>query len=106
MVPLLEVLAAPLSDGTGPALGRLIALSKRSRVRVWAEHVTYDQKDVLKRRGYRWNGGDDGRPKAWWTEVDKEVLGVELRFLKREVYMREVDLRREHITAYERYRAL
>ena len=60
---------------------------------------------ALKSRGYRWNAGDDGRPKAWWTEVDEEVLDVELRFLKREVYLREVDLRREHITAYERYRA-
>ena len=54
---------------------------------------------------YRWNAEDDGRPKAWWTEVDEEVLDVELLFLEREVYLREVDLRREHITAYERYRA-
>ena len=102
---LLEVLAAPLPDGAGVALGRLLASSQRARVRVWAEHAPFDMKDVLRRRGYRWNAGDDGRPKAWWTEVDEGVLDVELRFLEWEVYLREVDLRREHITAYERYRA-
>ncbi len=102
---LLEVLAAPLPDGTGMTLGRLLASSQRTRVRVWAQYAPFDMKDVLKSRGYRWNGGDDGRPKAWWTEVDEEVLDVELRFLEQEVYLREVDLRREHVTAYERYRA-
>ncbi len=102
---LLEVLAAPLPDGTGMTLGRLLASSQRTRVRVWAQYAPFNMKDVLKSRGYRWNSGDDERPKAWWTEVDAEVLDVKLRFLEQEVYLREVDLRREHITAYERYRA-
>ena len=62
-------------------------------------------KDTLKRRGYRWSGGDDGRPKAWWTEVHEENLRSEIRFLESEVYMREVEIRREAITAFERYRA-
>ena len=72
---------------------------------VWAERTPFDMKDVLKRRGYRWSGGDDGRPKAWWTEVDEDDLLGELRFLEREVYLREVELRCETITAYDRYRA-
>ena len=101
----LEILAADLRDGSGSPLGHLLASSRRSRVRVWAERAPFDMKDVLKRRGYRWNGGDDGRPKAWWTEVDEELLSDELRFLEREVYMREVDLRCETITAYDRYRS-
>ena len=102
----LEILAADLRDGSGSALGHLLASSRRTRVRVWAERAPFDMKEVLKRRGYRWNGGDDGRPKAWWTEVDEEDLGREMRFLETEVYLRDVDLRREVITAYERYRAL
>ena len=78
----LEVLAADLHDGSGPALSHLLASSQRSRVRLWAQSAPFDMKDVLKGRGYRWNGGEDGRPKAWWTEVDEEVLDIELRFLK------------------------
>ena len=101
----LEILAADLRDGSGSVLGHLLASSQRSRVRIWAERAPFDLKDVLKRRGYRWSGGDDGRPKAWWTEVDEEDLPREMRFLETEVYQREVELRRETITAYERYRA-
>ena len=102
---LLEVLAAPIPDGSGPALGHLLSSSRRTRARIWAEYAPFDQKDVLKRRGYRWNGGEDGRPKAWWTEIDEEHVAAELRFLEREVYLRDVKLRHEVITAYDRYRA-
>lgn len=102
---LLEVLAADLRDGTGAAFGHLLTSSQRTRVRVWAQYAPFDMKDVLKRRGYRWNSGEDGRPKAWWTEVDEEVLDVEVRFLHREVYLREVELHRDVLSAFERYRA-
>ncbi|MGI3899201.1 MAG: 3'-5' exonuclease [Janthinobacterium lividum] len=102
---LLEVLAAPLPDESGSALSHLLSSSRRTRVRIWAEYAPFDQKDVLRRRGYRWNGGEDGRPKAWWTEIDEEHLAAELRFLEREIYLRNVELRQEVITAYERYRA-
>ena len=102
---LLEVPAAPLPDDSSPALSHLLSSSRRARVRIWAEYAPFDQKDVLRRRGYRWNGGGDGRPKAWWTEIDEEHLAAEPRFLEREIYLRDVDLRQEVITAYERYRA-
>ena len=35
---------------------------------------------------------------------DEDDLAAELRFLEREVYLREVELRRDVLTAYERYR--
>ncbi len=72
----------------------LLGSSARTRVRVWAEYAPFDMKDVLKRRGYRWFGGGDGQPKAWWTEVDEDDLAAKLRFLEREVYLREVDMAR------------
>ena len=99
---LLEVLAHKIGGGSG--FVHLLGSSARTRVRVWAEHAPFDMKDVLKRRGYRWFGGGDGQPKAWWTEVDEDDLAAELRFLEREVYLREVELRRDVLTAYERYR--
>lgn len=33
------------------------------------------------------------------------MLDIEMRFLKREVYLRDVDLRRKYNTSYERHRA-
>ena len=100
---LLEVLAHEI--GGASTLSHLLRASARTRVRVWAERAPFDRKDVLKAGGYRWSGGDDGQPKAWWTEVDEDFLDVELRFLGREVYLREVELKRDVLTAFERYRA-
>ncbi len=99
---LLEVLSHQVGGAT--SFSHLLRSSARTRVRVWAEWAPFDMKDVLKARGYRWSGGGDGRPKAWWTEVDEEDLAAELRFLEREIYLREVDLQREVLTAYERHR--
>jgi DNA polymerase-3 subunit epsilon len=62
-------------------------------------------KDMLKARGYRWNDGTDGRPKAWWVEVDEGAFEAELAFLRREVYRREVEPFRQRITAFERFRS-
>ena len=102
---LLGVLAHEPRDGTGPVFGHLLRSSRAKRVRIWAERAPFDRKDLLKARGYRWSNGGDGQPKAWWTEVDEEGLPKEMRFLEREVYRREVDLRHDVSTAYERHRA-
>ena len=101
---LLEVLAHEPGGDMGPVFGHLLRSSGRTRVRIWAEWSPYDMKDVLRARGYRWSGGGDGRPKAWWTEVDEDDVAAELRFLEREVYLREVELRRDVMTAFQRYR--
>ena len=98
---LLEVLAHEVGDAT--AFSHLLRSSRRTRVRIWAERSPFEMKDVLKARGYRWSGGG-GQPKAWWTEVDEEDFRTEMRFLEREVYLREVDLRHDVLTAYDRYR--
>ena len=99
---LLEVLAHK-SDGA-TALSHLLRSSRATRVRVWAERAPFDRKDMLKARGYRWNGGGDGRPKAWWTEVDEGDLATELGFLEREVHLHADGLRRDVLTARGRYR--
>ena len=99
---LLKVLAQ--QPGGDPGFVHLLRSAARTRVRIWAEYAPFDMKDVLKARGYRWFGGGDGQPKAWWTEVDEDDLAAELRFLEREIYLREVELRRDVLTAYERFR--
>ncbi len=101
---LLEVLAHEPGDGMGPVFSHVLSSSGRTRVRIWAEWAPYDMKDVLRARGYQWSGGGDGQPKAWWTEVDEDDVRAELRFLEREVYLREVELQQNVLTAFERYR--
>lgn len=83
---LLEVLARPVAEGGSPPFAELLRSSARSKARIFAENSPFDMKDQLKARGYRWSDGSDGRPKAWWTEVDEDRCEEELRYLRAEVY--------------------
>jgi DNA polymerase-3 subunit epsilon len=40
---------------------------------------------LLKRRGYRWSDGSDGRPRSWYIDVDESKLDDEIVFLKTEI---------------------
>ncbi|MFC1460255.1 3'-5' exonuclease [Microvirga arabica] len=102
---LLEVLASPLPSGAGFPFEHLLTSARKALVRIWAEGSPFDMKDMLKARRYRWNDGTDGRPKAWWVEVDEETFEAELAFLQREVYRREVEPFSQRITAFERFRS-
>ena len=82
---LLEILAQPHPAG-GTILRHLITASDRVTARIWAVNSPFDRKEDLKRRGYCWGDGSDGRPKAWWVEVDEAALEDELAFLRREIY--------------------
>ena len=44
----------------------------------------FEAKDLLKARGYRWNGA----AKAWWTDVPEEALEAERAVLATDVYPR------------------
>ncbi|MDX7952126.1 3'-5' exonuclease [Lichenihabitans sp. Uapishka_5] len=103
---LLEVLAQTRPEQELTMLGHLLVRSEATRVRIWAEGAPYDLKDQLKRRGYRWDGGGDGRPRAWWVEVDEALAEAEIAYLEGEIYMRRVRPRAQRITACERYKAL
>jgi DNA polymerase-3 subunit epsilon len=62
-------------------------------MRIWAEQSPYDLEDTLKRRGYRWSDGSDGRPGSWYVDVDEIALDDEIAFLKTEIYLRDVNPR-------------
>ncbi|MCZ7483022.1 3'-5' exonuclease [Rhizobium rhizogenes] len=102
---LLEVLGhARAGQGEAP-FAELYQASQRSRVRIYAENSPFDMKDHLKKRGYRWSDGSDGRPKAWWVEVAEEKLDEELHFLRTEIYRWEADPPVKHLTAFDRFKA-
>jgi DNA polymerase-3 subunit epsilon len=61
-------------------------------------------KEHLKRRGgYRWSDGTDGGRKSWYVDVDEAMAQAEIRFLREEIYGRDVDLGTEELTAYNRF---
>ena len=79
---LLEILAAPLPKSQKSALAALLHQARRKTVRVWAEYAPFELKDELKKRRYRWSDGIDGRPRAWYVDVDEEDEGKEIEYLR------------------------
>jgi DNA polymerase-3 subunit epsilon len=100
---LLEILSRPLPGTSAAALATLLERARRKTFRIWAENSPYDLKNKLKSRGYRWNDGTDGRPKAWHIDVDENKRDAELQWLKTEIYQRNVDLNCREITALDRH---
>lgn len=97
---LLAVLTSPLSSGqTG--LACLLEASGRPSYRLQATAAPFEAKDVLKGRGYRWDGG----ARVWHTRLGDEAgLQAECNWLKAEVYAgRPAQVQIEELDAAVRY---
>lgn len=100
----IEVLGRTLPRSGRTALAALLGSTQQPRWRVWAAGAPYALRDTLKSRGYRWNDGSDGSPRAWYVDVGDDALETESAFLRLQIYRREdvkLDVRR--VTAFERY---
>lgn len=94
-----------LGDGR-TALCSLLESSRRVDARLWAFGSPFETKDVLKGRGYRWDGGR----RVWYRDLPEPQLEAERRWLAENVYAEElkrrnrVKLRVSYVTARERFR--
>jgi DNA polymerase III subunit epsilon len=100
---LLEILAFELPMIGKPALAVLLEQARKRTMRVWAEQSPFDLKDSLKRRGYRWSDGNDGRPRSWYIDVDESKLDDEIAFLRTEIFVRDIEPRFQTLTAFDRF---
>jgi DNA polymerase-3 subunit epsilon len=100
---LVALLNQTLPRASATVLSALLARARRKTVRIWAQQSPFHLKDILKRRNYRWSDGADGRPKSWYLDIDEEELEAELRFLRTEIYQRDIDIERQEFTALDRY---
>ncbi len=84
-------------------LQRLLEIARRPTWRIFAEGASFDVKDVLKHRGYKWNQERSNGPKSWWKDVEESMIEAELAYLHSEIFKREVVLPIFEITAFQRY---
>jgi DNA polymerase III subunit epsilon len=99
----IELLSKPLPQSGDLALQTLLDEARKPTCRIWAENAPFDFKDMLKARGYRWNDGNDGRPKSWHCDIQEAELEEELHYLRNEIYQREVDVPIVMISAFDRF---
>ncbi len=99
----LALLARELPDTGQPAMAALLAAARQPTVRISAAGAPYAAKDLLKTRGYRWQNGDDGRPRAWIIDVTKDAREAEVAFLRQEIFGPDHQPPEIRVTAYERF---
>jgi len=99
----IELLARvhPRSGRTG--LAQLLERARTPSWRIWAENSPFELKVQLKARGYRWNDGGGGAPRAWFIDVEEAAREAELAYLKAEIYTREINLLVRRVDAYDRF---
>ena len=100
---LIEILASDLPKVDRSGLSVLLEQARRKTIRIWAEQSPYELKDELKRRGYRWSDGGDGRPRSWYVDVDEAAYEAEIAFLRTAIYLRDVSPRVQAISAMNRF---
>ena len=100
----LEILSRELPKSGERALKALLDNARQPIYRVCAEQAPFECKDLLKGRGYRWNDGANGQPKAWFKDFAGDEYEAELEYLKVDIYMNpDINIPVKRITAFERY---
>jgi DNA polymerase-3 subunit epsilon len=100
---LIEILSSEIPKLNRSAFSLLLERARRKTIRIWAEQSPFEMKDTLKKRGYRWSDGSDGRPRSWYVDVDEANQTAEIKFLREEIYLREVDPRFQLMNAKNRF---
>ncbi|GLC25515.1 3'-5' exonuclease [Roseisolibacter agri] len=98
----IHLLASRLPSGK-LAMEVLLDCARAKTARIWACDSPFETKDVLKRRGYRWSGGENGRLKAWWRDVPEASLEAESKWLAEHVYGGQPKHRVQLVDAKLRY---
>lgn len=99
----IEILKQKLPKSEQSCFKFLLESSRRKTFIFWAEKAPYDLKDVLKDNRYRWNNGENGKPKSWYKEVSEEKRHEEESFLEQEIYFNRGRPKIDTITAKTRY---
>jgi DNA polymerase-3 subunit epsilon len=97
------ILARKLPKTGRTGLAALLDSARQARWCLWAIGAPFSSRETLKKRGYRWNTGDDGRPRAWHRDVSEQDLDSEQRFLLDEIGAKGDGILRIKTTAFDRY---
>jgi DNA polymerase-3 subunit epsilon len=100
----IEILSRSLPKSGERVLNCLLEHARRTEIRLWAEGAPFEKKDALKKRGYRWSSGENGKRKAWYKDLQEDQLEGEMLYLNSHIYSREVaELPMDKFTAMLRY---
>ena len=80
---LLEVLRRPFAQTGKPAFARMLDSARKPSFRLWANNSSFETKDVLRKRGFRW----EAQKRCWYCELSSaETVQAELAWMKDAVF--------------------
>lgn len=79
---LLEVLRLPLPGKQTSPWQLLLAAGPRRSYKLWALGAPFETKELLKARGYRW----DGERRTWYKMLDHDEAAAEAQWLRESIY--------------------
>jgi DNA polymerase-3 subunit epsilon len=99
----LWLLTRPLPQSKELALASLLRSARTPLRALRAEETAFEQRASLKARGYRWDGGEGKRAKAWWIMTNDPER--EIAWLRTEIYRDERDIAIVNVPPTRRYSA-
>ena len=100
----LELLSRPLPRSGRTGMSILLEFARRPRWRIRAVNAPFAYREVLKRRGYRWEPAGQREPGAWCAEIEECVFDAECEFLRADIYQRrDAIFDARLLTAFDRY---
>jgi len=81
----LGILLGKLPVSNALAFKMLLENYEELTSKICAVGASFDKKDILKQRGYRWNDGSQEGCKSWWVSVPCDHEKDELAWLASEV---------------------
>lgn len=95
----IHILAQTLPKSKELVLKQLLENARKETYRIWAEGSPFEAKDVLKKRGYKF----DGVKRCWFIDIDPSESEKEINFLQEEIYGFQKEIKLEKITAFNRF---
>ncbi|MBW3243596.1 hypothetical protein KUV57_13060 [Epibacterium sp. DP7N7-1] len=106
-INVMPYILSQVNGDLGTPFAEMRSKGARGSILLIAQNSSFDSKDKLKERGYRWSadGEETVGIKAWYRVLDNdpEILALEADFLRSEIYKRDVELPAYHLQGDERY---
>ncbi len=99
----IHILAQRLKNTDQLVLKQLLTNSGMLTYKLWAIGSSYEYKDLLRDRGYRWNNDQFSKYKAWAIEIPEDKVEEEINYLRSRIYGGSINIPIDIFDAYERF---
>lgn len=102
----LHILSKTLYSSKQLALKQLLDNALKPTYKLWAKNASYNYKDLLRARKYRWNIHPEHGFKAWSIELPEHKVENEIYYLKSNIYNWQMNIPVDIFDAYSRFSVL